>query len=91
VGSSWRWTACDGEWSLIISLAPSFIPVGMGGGRPPRRRRKGPSDAWRVALHGVVRAGRPWLASMVASPTGMTDLSTTVAAGGGDGAKLRRG
>jgi hypothetical protein len=37
-----------------------------------------------VALLGVVRAGRPWLTSVVASPTGMADLSTTVVAGGGD-------
>jgi hypothetical protein len=52
--SSWRRAACNGEWSLIVSLTPSFIPVNMGEGRPPRRRRKGPSDAWRVVLLGVV-------------------------------------
>jgi hypothetical protein len=66
-----------GEWSLVVPLTPSFIPVDVGGGRPPCCRWKGPSGAWRVALLGVVQVGWPWLASVVASPMGTVDLSVT--------------
>jgi hypothetical protein len=81
-GGSWQSVARGGEWSLVVSLMLPFIPVSMGGGRPPRHWWKGPPSAWRVAHLGAVRAGRPWLTSVVASPTRMADLSATVAAGG---------
>jgi hypothetical protein len=43
--------ARDDRWLVVASgsLMLSFIPVGVGGGRPSRRWWKGPSDAW-VAL-----------------------------------------